>query len=124
MHLTKRHRPAGTPTIFALAAMRLQGDIGPFTTWTSKRQGVVILLKAPPDKPPSRLQFARRQAMRAAAINWNALSSVSRSSWRRACIYAQLRITPFALFFYFLDKRDHAVIDTIRRITREPMTLV
>lgn len=121
MHLTKRHKPSGTPTIFALAAMRLQGDVGPYTTWTSKRQGVVILLKAPPDKPPSRLQFARRQAMRAAAINWNALTSIARSSWRRACITAQLRITPFALYFYFLTKRDNAAINTIRQNTGEPL---
>jgi len=123
MHLTKRHKPSGCPTIFALAALRLQGDVGPFTTWTSKRQGVVILLKAPPDKPASRLQFARRQTMRAAAINWNALSSISRSSWRRACKSAQLRITPFALYFYFVTKRDHAVIDTIRQNTGEPLPL-
>jgi hypothetical protein len=69
------------------------------------------------------LQFTRRQAMRAAAINWNALPSISRSSWRRACKQAQLRITPFALYFYFVTKRDHAAIDTIRRNTREPLPL-
>jgi hypothetical protein len=124
MHLTKRHKPSSCPTIFALAGLRLQGDVGPYTTWTSKRQGVVILLKAPPDKPASRLQFARRQAMRAAAINWNAMSSISRSSWQTACKSAQLRITPFALYFYLMTKRDHAVIDTIRRNTGEPLPLV
>jgi hypothetical protein len=59
--------------------------------------------------------------MKAAAILWNALSSISRSSWRRACLSARLRITPFALFFYLMATSDHAAIDTIRRLTNEPM---
>lgn len=123
MHLTRRHRPAGCPTIFALAGIRLQGDVGPFTTWTSKRQGVVILLKAPPDKPASRLQASRRRTMKAASILWNALPSITRSSWARACLSARLRITPFVLFYYFMATSDHATIETIRHLTAEPMSL-
>lgn len=49
------------------------------------------------------------------------MSSIARSSWRTACLSARLRITPFALYYYLMATRDHAAIQTIRRLTGEQM---
>ena len=101
--------------LFAIMGWRVQGDIGPFTCYTSKRRDFVFFMKAPPDKPPSELQKKARQLFRMAALAWRGSTGIQKAKWELATKRLSLRLTGYNLFVWYYMKRDRAIIATIEQ---------
>ncbi len=105
------------PSWYRFLGWNTQGDLGPYTLYTDRRQSLVIFLKAPPRTPPSWRQKAQRNRFRQAASLWNALSPDRRKAWQLATDRAHLALTGYDLFIYFTLKNDRPAIQTIERQT-------
>jgi len=95
-----------------------QGDLGPWTFYTSKRKGLVWFIKAPPLEPPSPMQIHQRNKFRLVAATWRSLSAEQRNNWSLAARRAHLQITGYNLFTYYLTRNDPAVVRTIEQQSR------
>lgn len=104
--------------ILRFLGFNTQGDLGPWTFYTSKRKGLVWFVKAPPLEPPSLMQTSIRNAYRLNAYVWRSLQPSQRTDWETASKRAGLRITGFNLFTYWNLTKDDAVVHTIERQTR------
>jgi hypothetical protein len=107
----------GTNKLLCLIGLKVQGDLGQITCYTSKRNRVVWYLNAPPMKPPTYLQIEQMNKFRNASLSWLALSGESRVRWSTAASAAHLRITGFNLWTYWQLKGDVAAIRTIEHQT-------
>lgn len=105
------------PSLLQFLGWNTQGDLGPWTFYTSKRNALVWYLRAPPTKPPSPLQAAARAAFAAAALAWAAQTDQTRADWERASLAAHLRITGLNLWMYWQLTADDAAIRTIEHQT-------
>lgn len=101
--------------LLAIMGWRVQGDIGPWTCYTSKRRKFVFFLKAPPDKPPSEWQRSRRHLFKMAASGWRGLSDETKATWELATKRLSLRLTGYNLWIWWYWKQDRAAIATIEQ---------
>lgn len=105
------------PLLFRVLGWNTQGDLGPYTFYTSKRQGLVWFPKSPPKKPPSSDQVHQRNRFRAAAAAWRSLPQPQREAWELASKRAHLSCHGYNLFVYYQLRKDVAAIRTIERQT-------
>lgn len=103
--------------ILKFLGFNTQGDLGPWTFYTSKRNGLVWFTKAPPLEPPSLLQTHQRNKFRLAGYIWRALTPEARETWLRAARQANLRISGYNLFVYWITTQDDDAIKTVQRQT-------
>lgn len=113
----------GHQTLFRFLGWNTQGDLGPWTFYTSKRQALVFYLRAPPTKPPTPLQTIRRNRWGQAAQAWTQLSAEARANWERATHAAHLRITGLNLWMYWKLTADESAIRTVERESGIPLLL-
>ena len=104
-------------TLFHYLGWNVQGDIGPWTFWTSKRGQLVFFPKAPPLVPPTKDQIHQRNKFKLVANLWNHLLATTRKTWEAAALAAHLRIHGYDLFTYYELTGDHDAIRTIERQT-------
>jgi hypothetical protein len=71
------------PSSWTYLGLKIQGDLGPFTCYTSKRGRVVWYLKAPPKEPPSWEQILQQNLFRYVGWAWQALAPHQREQWER-----------------------------------------
>lgn len=107
-----------TPKLLSILGLRVQGDIGPWTTYTNRRGRFVWYLHSPPKKPFTRRQLHQQNKLRIIARLWATLSATDRWNWNLAANRANLRITGFNLFCYSYLKRDPSFAATIERATK------
>lgn len=100
-------------------ALKLQGDIGGLTTYTTRRGRIVYFIQAPPNQPMSADQSYFRSQFRAAIACWQAMSKQQQQAWYRACRTAHLRIGPTALIVAALMPGRTSDIRTIERQSGE-----
>ena len=105
------------PALFKLWGFNTQGDWGPFTFYTNKRNALVFYLRAPPKKPWSPIQLAQQAKFADAAHAWTALPPAAKANWERATHLAHLRITGYDLWMYWTLRYDDQAIRTIERQT-------
>ena len=105
----------GTSKMLNLMGLKIQGDLGPITCYTNKRDRVVWFIKAPPKSPPTDEQIWMRDKFRAIAIAWWALTDEQRITWLSTMDKAHLRITGYNVFTYWKWTGDDAAIATIAR---------
>ncbi len=98
--------------------MNTQGDLGPWTFYTGRRQQLIFFVKAPPLEPPSQMQITRRNAFRLNAYVWRSLTQSAREDWERASKLAHLKITGLNLFTFWNLTKDDAAIQTVERLSR------
>lgn len=103
--------------ILPLMGLNPSGDIGPFTVYRTKRQGVVWFPRAPPEMPSSYLQRHQRNAWKYAARVWRAETETVRQNWKTAALLARLSISGYNLFIYYQTTKDASAIETIERHT-------
>lgn len=94
------------------------GDLGPLTSYTSKRRKPVWFLKAPPTTPPTGWQIKQRNLFRQIARHWNQLTPAARADWETAAKRAHLTITGLNLFVYFHATGNRKVLRTVERQSR------
>lgn len=95
----------------------VQGDLGPWTFYTSRRRQIVFYAKAPPLSPASIDQTHFRNLFRTAARAWHAQQKPTRNNWTQAAKKAGLRITGYNLWTYYQVTRDRKTIQTVERAT-------
>lgn len=88
-----------------LLAWNIQGDVGPFTCYTSTRKKIVYFLRAPPLTPASPAQRVLRDRFVEAANAWQLLSNEQREQWQTTCDRASLVCTGYNLFTWFFLKQ-------------------
>ncbi len=89
-----------------------QGDLGPLTTYTSRKK-IIIYLKDWLDDPKSRLQVEHRDRIRDAARAWQRLCPAARLRWERATHHPRLPLTGYNLFTFWWMMRQSEIIQTI-----------
>jgi len=105
-------------SILRYLGFNTQGDLGPWTFYTSKRKGLIFFVKAPPLEPPSPLQIHQRNKFRLAGYVWRTLPEPVQKEWQRAALAARLRITGYDLFVHWICRQDDSYIATIERQSR------
>ncbi len=91
------------------------GDLGPYTFYTSKRKGLVWFERSPPKEPPSPLQVHQRNKFRLTAYIWRNLSPSMRANWNTSQYLANLAVTGYNLFTYYILTLDADTIHTVER---------
>lgn len=104
--------------ILRFLGFNTQGDLGPYTFYTSKRKGLVFFQKSPPLEPPSLAQIHQRNKFRITGFIWQALAAEQRATWLKAAHLADLQITGYNLFTYYVLTEDVAAIETVERLAR------
>jgi len=104
-------------TLLKFLGFNATGDLGPWTFYTSKRAGLVWFIKAPPLEPPSPLQVHQRNKFRLTGYLWRALSPEQQADWSLAQARANLAITGYNLFTYYVTTGDAPAIVTVERQT-------
>jgi hypothetical protein len=99
----------------ALAGFNVQGDIGPYTVYTSRRGKFVVFDKAPPLTSASYAQLVQRNRWRGAAKLWRELLPNERARWEEASKKLRLMLTGYNLYVYFSTTNDLPTIRTIER---------
>jgi len=110
--------------LFLYLGFAAQGDLGPWTMYTSKAQGksgIVIFAKAWLKDPTSPRQKAHRDRVRAAAQAWKALTAQQRKNWEAACKKLSLRLTGYNLFTHWHMVGDDTNIETVERQSGIPL---
>lgn len=105
-----------TEDLLRFLGLNTQGDLGPWTFYTSKRRGLVFFQKAPPLEPPSPKQIHQRNKFRLAGMVWRSLRPEQREAWGTAAKRARLQITGYNLFVYYLTRNDAPVVRTVERL--------
>lgn len=102
-----------TDKMMLLMGLKIQGDFGPITCYTNKRNQVVWFIKAPPRKPPSDQQILQRHQFIETAEKWEMIGKEEQQRWERLAQKAYLRITGYNLFMYWCLKGDLPAIVTV-----------
>lgn len=102
--------------LLPLLGLNAQGDLGPITIYQSQRGARVWFPKQMKGKPPSPARTTQRNRFRLAAYLWRALSQSKRQAWLLAATRANLRVTGYNLWVYWILKRDLPTIRTIERL--------
>ncbi len=98
--------------------LRVTGDIGPLTIYTSRRRKIVVFDKAPPLSPPSVRQLIMRNRWRAAASAWNEMTDQDRQSWSSIAAAASLSIPGYQFWIYANTKPNSSgVVTTVENQT-------
>ena len=108
---------SGPPLIPAMLGLTVQGDLGGWTFYTSRRHKIVFYPQAPPLNPASYDQSHYRATFKAAAMNWTALTRPQKSAWTTAAQHASLTITGNNLFMAWFMTRNTPMIRTLERQT-------
>ncbi len=103
--------------ILRMLGTHVTGDFGPWTFYTSRRSGVVFFPRAPALQPATPLQIHWRNKFRLAGTIWQELTEEQRQQWHLAEHRANLSITGYNLFTYFILTDDVPAILTIERQT-------
>jgi len=104
--------------LLRLLGYNTQGDLGPWTFYTSRRRQLVFFLRAPPKVPASQLQNAQRNKFRLAANLWNELTPADQNQWEIASKRSSSKCTGYDIFVWWVCRQDNPTIETLQRNTR------
>jgi len=105
------------PDLFQFLGTTTNGDIGPFTVYTSSRKKLVIFLKTWPKDPATYHQKLNRDRFRHAAARWRSLSTTDKDAWSRLARRANLTISGFNLFIHYMMGKGTEAVHTCERLT-------
>lgn len=110
------------PSLLNYLGWNTQGDLGPYTFYTTKRKKTVWFLKAPPTCPPSWLQTHNRYKFKLVAEYWHRHTAAEQTDWELASKRLNLSITGYNLFTWFYTIGDRTTLATIERLAN--LTLI
>lgn len=117
----QRVRPGGRLLLMAesipinVLGMRVSGDLGGITIYTSMRGGKVAYPIDHPKKPPSADQLAHRDRFRWAQAAWSALSPGEKATLEDACRLLALSLTGQNLYISCAMRRTPETYATVAR---------
>lgn len=101
--------------LLAFLGWRIQGDLGPWTFYTSARGSIVWYERTPALNPPSAIQQVMRDRWRIAAQAWHSLDQETKARWELASQRANLHITGYNLWVYWRTTQDRTSVETVAR---------
>lgn len=112
--------------LLAKVCIQAQGDLGLLTTYTtsklsgrrggSKIRRIIFFPKVWLSDPTSPRQLQQRNAWRAAATMWHAITADERTNWQRVCTRLHMPLTGFNLFvFWQTNPASGPTIATVQR---------
>ena len=105
-----------------IMGLRVTGDIGPITTYTSRRRKIVVFDKAPPLMPPTARQLIMRGRWRAAAQAWGAMLQVDRDQWIKVAAAASLSIPGYQFWIFAQTKpNSRGIVQTVENQTGQTL---
>jgi hypothetical protein len=105
------------PAIYQYLGVLTNGDFGPYTFYTSRRGNLVFFPKTWPKDPATYHQSLNRDRWRAAGVRWRSVTQQTRDLWSLMARRANLTITGYNLFVYYIIGKNVKVIETIQRNT-------
>ncbi len=106
------------PHLHQFLGLLTNGDLGPYTMYTSQRNRLVVFQKTWPKDPATYHQTLHRNRWRHAALRWRALPQSLRDDWEQLSKRAYCSVTGYNLFIYYITGKGTAVIQTIERQTK------
>jgi hypothetical protein len=103
--------------LFSLFGLVIWGDFADLTMYRSKRGTLVIFKKTWPDEPPSIRQLYDQAKFKAAAADWQTLTTAQRTQWHLASRRASLCMHGYNLYVHWHTTRDDSAIQTLQRQT-------
>ena len=101
-------------SLLQLTCLKIQGDFGPITTYTNKKNKV-FFPKIWLSDPTSELQKQHRDRIRSAASLWQLLCPCMRWRWERATKKLRLHLNGYNLWTFWVMTGDSDKIKTIER---------
>jgi len=105
------------PHIFQFLGVLTNGDLGPYTMYTSKRKRLVIFPKTWPKDPATYNQCLNRNRWRHAALRWRSLPQDLRDDWMLLGKKAYATVTGYNLFTYYMTGKNPKTIETLEHQT-------
>ncbi len=105
------------PSIYQYLGVLTNGDLGPYTFYTSKRKHLVVFPKTWPKDPPSYHQGLNRDRWRHAALRWRSLDQSIRDRWKLLGTKANLTITGYNLYMHYITGKGTGTVEACERVT-------
>lgn len=106
------------PSIWQFLGVNTNGDMGPYTFYTSHRKRLVVFPKSWPKDPATYHQKLNRDKWRHAAMRWQSLPQSVRDDWKRLAKNANLTISGYNLFLHYITGKGTETVKTCQRLTR------
>jgi len=106
------------PAMYQMLGTVLNGDLGPYTFYWSQRGHRVMFLKTWPKDPATYNQNLNRNRWRHAAARWKALDQQTRDDWITMGRNANLTISGYNLFIFYITDHGTKAVETIQRLTK------
>ena len=110
--------------LWKLMGWNVQGDLGGWTFYFCRNRGLIFFMQAPPTTPATPVQLHRRNRWRVWGEIWQSWPQEKRDAWKELGERAHLRITYYALFVYYQETHDAAIIHTLEKQTGVTVPLV
>lgn len=104
------------PSIFQFLGVNTNGDLGPYTFYTSHRHRLVVFPKTWPKDPATYHQTLYRNRWRHAALRWQQLTPETRRDWETMAKRAHCTVSGYNLFVFYILGKGTKVIETIQRV--------
>jgi hypothetical protein len=105
----------------SVLALRISGDMGGLTYYTSKRGRTVAFPAAPPTKPASVLQLKCRQRFAWAVQAWTLLSASEKASYEACSLALKMCMTGHDIWVSLCMKRDLDLWHTLQHQSGIPL---
>lgn len=105
------------PSIWQFIGVLTNGDLGPYTFYTSHRKRLVVFPKTWPKDPATYNQTLNRDRWRHAGIRWKALSQSTKSAWSQLARDGNCTVTGYNLFIHYIVGKGSGTIQTLQRNT-------
>jgi len=105
------------PSIFQFLGVNTNGDLGPYTFYTSHRKRLVFFPKTWPKDPATFHQTLYRNRWRHAAQRWRDLTPDTRTLWETMSKRAHCTVTGYNLYVFYILGKGEEIIETLERLT-------
>lgn len=105
------------PSIWQFIGVLTNGDLGPYTFYTSHRKRLVVFPKTWPKDPATYHQGLNRDRWRHAALIWNNLSRSTRSAWNELATRGNCNVSGYNLYMHYIVGKGTKAIQTLQTNT-------
>ncbi len=105
------------PLLYQFLGLLTNGDIGPYTMYTTRRNELVFFLKTWPKDPATYHQNLNRNRFRQAAARWRLLDQPTRDLWETLSKKANCVVTGYNLFVIYMLNKNQQCIRTLQTQT-------
>lgn len=103
--------------LISICGWTVQGDLGGWTTYTSRRRGLVFYAKSPPLTPPTWAQAKIRLNFSHAAAAWSVMPQSGKDAYIAANSACHSRITAYNLFMKIALKNQNDLKTRVEEAT-------